>query len=63
MFRYHVSQICTHLDGWRSQALGLRHRFPGVQSISRLSYWYTISRDPKLLVFLYTYNAYDAYRL
>ena len=37
MFRYLASQTCTYLDGWRLQALDLRHQFPGVQSISRLS--------------------------
>ena len=63
MFRYLVSQTCTYLDGWRSQALGLRHPFPGARSISPLSDEHEISCDLKLIVLSCTYDAYDAYRL
>ena len=63
MFRYLVSRICTYLDDWRLQELGLRRRFPVVLSISRLSDEYTISRGLKLSMLSYTYKAYDACRL
>ena len=63
MFRYIVSRICTYLDGWRLQELGLRRRFPVVPNISRLSDDYTISRGLNLSIFSYTYKTHDTCRL